>query len=379
MKKKIIIAVLLIVVLLLGFLFFKSSSKKDKNEVTYEIVKADKGDLQLFVEETGQVKSNNEISVYTSKKLMVSKRYFELGDTVKKGDVILTFDPTDKNAALRTIQEKKIAMEQKQRDYSNTGELLKVGGAPRVDLEDINYSIRTMRLEIASLEEDYQKYDDKIISPVDGVLTEMIADDNYRVNTDSPLFKITNIRDLSIKVNLTDYDAKNVKLGQKVLITSDALPEGEIITGRVVDIASTATKDDSYNESRVEIEIRMDNPGLLKPGNIVDSKILYLDEQNVIKLPYTSVLNENNKYYVYVVDKENKVKRKEVVVGETDNNFYHIKSGIEIGETVIKEADMNLKDGDKIKTVDSKAKNDNNKKGNGGGNKRTPGAPRPPM
>ena len=255
MKKKIIIAVLPIVVLLLGFLFFKSSSKKDKNEVTYEVVKAEKGDLQLFVEETGQVKSNNEISVYTSKKLMVSKRYFELGDTVKKGDVILTFDPTDKNAALRTIQEKKIAMEQKQRDYSNTNELLKVGGAPRVDLEDINYSIRTMRLEIASLEEDYQKYDDQIISPVDGVITEMIADDNYRVNTDSPLFKITNIRDLSIKVDLTDYDVKNVKLGQKVLITSDTLPEGEIITGRVVDIASTATKDDSYTESRVEIEI----------------------------------------------------------------------------------------------------------------------------
>ena len=379
MKKKIIIAVLLIVVLLLGFLFFKSSSKKDKNEVTYEVVKAEKGDLQLFVEETGQVKSNNEISVYTSKKLMVSKRYFELGDTVKKGDVILTFDPTDKNAALRTIQEKKIAMEQKQRDYSNTNELLKVGGAPRVDLEDINYSIRTMRLEIASLEEDYQKYDDQIISPVDGVITEMIADDNYRVNTDSPLFKITNIRDLSIKVDLTDYDVKNVKLGQKVLITSDALPEGEIITGRVVDIASTATKDDSYNESRVEIEIKMYNPGLLKPGNIVDSKILYLDEQNVIKLPYTSVINENDKYYVYIVDKDNKVKRKEVVVGETDNNFYHIKSGIEVGETVIKEADMNLKDGDKIKISDSKAKNNNNKKGSGGGNRRTPGAPRPPM
>ena len=63
MKKKIIIAVLLIVVLLLGFLFFKSSSKKDKNEVSYEVVTAEKGDLQLFVEETGQVKSNNEISV----------------------------------------------------------------------------------------------------------------------------------------------------------------------------------------------------------------------------------------------------------------------------------------------------------------------------
>ena len=378
MKKKIIIAVLLIVVLLLGFLFFKSSSKKDKTEVAYEVVTAEKGNLQLFVEETGQVKSNNEISVYTSKKLMVAKRYFELGDTVKKGDIILTFDPTDKNSALRTIQEKKIALEQKQRDYTNTNELLKVGGAPRVDLQDIDYDIRTLRLEIANLEEDYQKYDDRIISPVDGVITEMIADDNYRVNTDSPLFKITNIRDLSIKVDLTDYDAKNVKVGQKALITADALSEGETITGRVVDIASTATKDESYNESRVEIEIRLDNPGLLKPGNVVDAKILYLDEQNVIKLPYTSVLNENNKYFVFVVDKDNKVTRKEVTVGETDNNFYHIRSGINIGERVVKEADLNLKDGEKIKIADSKAKN-NNKNGNGGGNRRTPGAPRPPM
>lgn len=206
----------------------------------------------------------------------------------------------------------------------------------------------------------------------------MIADDNYRVNTDSPLFKITNIRDLSIKVDLTDYDAKNVKVGQKALITADALSEGETITGRVVDIASTATKDESYNESRVEIEIRLDNPGLLKPGNVVDAKILYLDEQNVIKLPYTSVLNENNKYFVFVVDKDNKVTRKEVTVGETDNNFYHIRSGINIGERVVKEADLNLKDGEKIKIADSKAKN-NNKKGNGGGNRRTPGAPRPPM
>ena len=378
MKKKIIIAVLLIVVLLLGFLFFKSSSKKDKTEVAYEVVTAEKGNLQLFVEETGQVKSNNEISVYTSKKLMVAKRYFELGDTVKKGDIILTFDPTDKNSALRTIQEKKIALEQKQRDYTNTSERLKVGGAPRVDLQDIDYDLRTLRLEIANLEEDYQKYDDRIISPVDGVITEMIADDNYRVNTDSPLFKITNIRDLSIKVDLTDYDAKNVKVGQKALITADALSEGETITGRVVDIASTATKDESYNESRVEIEIRLDNPGLLKPGNVVDAKILYLDEQNVIKLPYTSVLNENNKYFVFVVDKDNKVTRKEVTVGETDNNFYHIRSGINIGERVVKEADLNLKDGEKIKIADSKAKN-NNKKGNGGGNRRTPGAPRPPM
>ena len=379
MKKKTIkIVSLLLVVVLLGILSIKLFSKKDdSSEVYYEVVKAERGNLELFVEESGEVKSNNEISVYTSKKLMVSKRYYELGDTVKKGEVILTFDPTDKNTALRSIQEKKIAVEQKIRDYSNTTELIKVGGAPRVDLENLNFDIRTLKLEIANLEDDYQKYDDRIISPVDGVITEMIADDNYRVNTDSPLFKITNIRDLSIKVQLTDYDAKNVKIGQKATVSSDALPEGEDLVGRVVDIASTATKDTNYNESKVEIEIRLDNPGVLKPGNVVDVKILYLDEQSVIKLPYSSVVNENDKYYVFVVGPENKIMKKEVTVGETDNNFYHIKTGINAGDTVIKEVDVALKDGEKIKIADEKNPAKKNSKNTKKGQQR--GAPRPPM
>ena len=79
------------------------------------------------------------------------------------------------------------------------------------------------------------------------------------------------------------------------------------------------------------------------------------------------------------MDKENKVTRKEVTVGETDNNFYHIKSGINIGDIVIKEADMNLKDGEKIKIADGKAKNSSKKKDNGGGNRRNQRPPGPPM
>ena len=379
-NKKIKIIILSVAVLLLGTLLFKLFSKKEDNEVYYEVVKAEKGNLELYVEESGEVKSNNEISVYTSKKLMVSKRYFELGDTVKKGEVILTFDPTDKSAAFRTIQEKRIELEQKRRDYSNTNELIKVGGAPRVDLENLNYDIRTLRLELENLEEDYSKYDDKIISPVDGVITEMIADDNYRVNTDSPLFKITNIRDLSIKVQLTDYDAKNVKIGQKAMVSSDALPAGKKLTGRVVDIASTATKDANYNESRVEVEIRLENPEELKPGNVVDAQILYLDERDVIKLPYSALLNENNKFYVFVVGAENKVSKKEVIVGETDNNFFHIKSGISAGDTVIKEVDIALKDGEKIKIADgTQPKNGKKKSGTGQQGNRQRGAPRPQM
>ena len=352
LKKKVIILSLIIIILFTGFLIFKTVFSKNKDETVYEVVKAEKGNFELFVEEEGEVKSNNEISVYTSKALMVSKRYFELGDTVKKGELILTFDPTDKNTALRKVQEKKVTLEQKQRNYRNSSELVKVGGASKTETEDRSYEIRNRQLEIATLESDYRQYEDRIVSPVDGVISEMIADDNYRVNTDSPLFKITNIKDLSVKVDFTDYDAKNIKLGQKAIITSDALPEGETLTGVVTEIASTATKDESYNESKVEIEIKFSNLEIfLKPGNVVNVKVLYLEEVNVIKVPYTAVLDENGRFYVFVVDEKSQIVKKEVTVGSTDNNYYHIKTGISEKETLIKNADANLKNGEKVKTT----------------------------
>ena len=366
MKKKIIILALLIITSIICFLFFKLNSGKSKNEKEYEVTKVERGDFELFVQEEGEVKSNNEISIYTSKALMVSKRYYEEGDTVNKGDLILTFDSTDKNIALRKVQEKKISLEQKQRDYRNTSELLKVGGSPRVELQDIDYEIRNLGLEIATLEDDYRQYDDNVLSPVDGVISEMIADDNYRVNTDSPLFKIINIKDLSVKVNFTDFDAKNIKVGQKAIITSDALEEGKTLTGQVIEIASTASKDANYNESKLEIEIAFNNLEIfLKPGNVVNVKVLYLEETNVLKVPYSAVLDENNRFYVFVVDKNNQIVKKEVTVGETDNNFYHIRTGVSESETIIKNADANLKSGEKIKIAaetkktEKKVKKDN--------------------
>ena len=92
--------------------------------------------------------------------------------------------------------------------------------------------------------------------------------------------------------------------------------------------------------------------GLLKPGATITAKIFYKESKNVTKLPYSSVINENGKYYVFVVGKGNKVSKKEVKVGLNDDSYYEIASGVSIGEKVITVADETLKDGQKIKIAD---------------------------
>ena len=89
-------------------------------------------------------------------------------------------------------------------------------------------------------------------------------------------------------------------------------------------------------------------------------------------------MNENGKFYVFTVDNSGKVTKKEVQIGTNDDSYYEVTSGLSEGDRIISVIDEALKDGEKIKIMDSSKSNGNNanvksnkKKGKGGG----PGGP----
>lgn len=359
-----------------------SCGKKDA-EAEYEVTEIKTGDISLSVSKTGQVVSDNEISVYTTSSQRVNKVFFKKGDNVKKGDVVLTFYPIDKNEKRREITKKSLEVQQKQRDLYNARELYKVGGESKVNVDNARIALETSQLELASLQEDLSLIVDQITSPVDGVITEMTADENYRVNTESTLFKVSDSENMRVEVNLSDSDIKNIAVDQRVEITSDSLPNGEKIEGYVSQIAGVAEKSSTLDESNTVVKIKMNETKGLKPGATITATIFYKESKNVIKLPYSSVINENGKYYAFIVDKDNKVMKKEIKVGINDDSYYEILSGISSGNRVITVADEALKDGQKIKIADPSKTNNKNKNKNaksknsrqrGGGG---PGGPRP--
>lgn len=383
-------------------LFAAVSCGKKETEPEYEVTTVDRGDISLSVSKNGQVVSDNAVSVFTTSSQRVNKVFFKKGDNVKKGDVVLTFYPADKNETLRKIQmktleiqkyernladaqgslrrkkeSKSLEIQQKSRDLRNAEELYKVGGETRVNvdnarkdlrnsrldldtvdseqkasIEDARTSLKTAKLELATLQEDLSLIKDEITSPVDGVITEMTADENYRVNTETTLFKVSDSTNMRVEVSLSDNDVKNIQVGQRVEITSDSLPNGEKIEGSVSQISGVAEKSSSLDESNTTVKIQINETKGLKPGATITATIFYKESKNVTKLPYSSVINENGKYYAFVVGKDNKVSKREIKVGINDDSFYAVESGVSVGERVITTVDERLKDGQKIKIAD---------------------------
>ena len=360
------------------FLVFLLSCGKKTEVKEYEVVKVERGDISLSTEKTGQVVSDNEISVYTTSSQRVQKVFFKKGDNVKKGDVVVTFYPVDKNETLRKIQIKSLEVEQKRRDLRNASELFKVGGASKVSVDDARIALETSKLELSTLQEDLSLIKDQIVSPVDGVITEMTADENYKVNTETTLFKVSDTKNMKVEVSLSDSQIKNVAVGQRVEITSDSLPNGEKVEGEVTEISGVATKSTSLDESNTAVTIKFNDAKSLRPGATINAVIFYKESKNVIKVPYSAVMNENGKFYVFTVDNSSKVTKKEVQIGTNDDSYYEVTSGLSEGDRIISVIDEALKDGEKIKIMDSSKSNGNNanvksnkKKGKGGG----PGGP----
>ncbi|MDP4271853.1 MAG: efflux transporter periplasmic adaptor subunit, partial [Bacteroidota bacterium] len=87
---------------------------------------------------------------------------------------------------------------------------------------------------------------------------------------------------------------------------------------------------------------------LLKHG--ASGKIkLSTDVENVLMIPQKAVMEIQDKNYVFLVGKDNRVKMQGIVLGNRKGLDYIVQSGLNPGDRIVLEGVQILRDGDKIK------------------------------
>ena len=328
----------------------------------YIVSKIKRENLELFVNMKGTVAANNVTKIGLDVNLSVDDVYFKAGDFVKKGDIIVKFSDYQKS----DVSEKRALLAVKNAQLRNFEKQQELGMDVNQKIQEVKGEISGLELEVKDEMKNAVLVQRTVRSPFDGYIVKINAVKGGIINKNEPVVVLTKKNDLKIiSESMTDEKIKNLSIGNMAeisLFRRENKKAGEEKTlEELVEIKNDKGKEgfqnrdnkgnlDLFSERKViEAELfkinKVVNMNILEFLPIsfrdlflsekVDIRVIYRKKENVLVVPKKAVIFKNQKKYIYLIDKNNLVKEREIFIG-VDNGEkveifgMNIEEGMEI-------------------------------------------------
>ncbi len=282
------------------------------------------------------------ISIATGR---VVELHARLGDTVKKGQLLLRVQSADLSAAFsdyrKAVADAKLARIQFERakllydkgaislnDFQTAED---VENKAQVDVENT-----TERLRVLGGSVDHPAAILDIRAPVSGVITDQQVTNAAGVaglGSPNP-FTISDLSYVWIVCDVYENDLPSVHVGETAEIHLNAYPN-QAFTGRINNVLPVL--DPTLRTAKVRIEVR--NPGLMRVGMFVTAAFHSQKKETHALVPATAILHLHDRNWVYVPAGDKKFRRVEVVDGQMlPGSMQEVISGIKPGVQVVQNA-----------------------------------------
>lgn len=324
-----------------------SSNKQEQNikEVNVPLVSTVKVEERSFnpvLTYTGTVFANKEANLGATLPGKVEKIFFEEGQMVKKGDLIVELSDEMLTQAL-------IEHETIKKDFERVSRLREKGSISEMEFDHVKakYDASTAKVEMV-------KKNTQVYAPFSGIIAERMMEEGevYFINPGlepgysmrSGIVRLMQIDPATVKFDVNEKDLIHIHKGLPVVVRLDGMP-GKTFQGKVDKIKpmlSTTTRSTS-------VEVTIANPNMeIKPGMFafvdvllpqVNSAVVLL--RSIYRMPGTS------EDFVFTVVNDT-VHRQKVERLQTIGEYVAVK-GVEAGAEIILEGKNRVNDGLKVK------------------------------
>jgi membrane fusion protein, heavy metal efflux system len=282
------------------------------------------------------------ISIATGRVVEVKAR---LGDTVKKGQLLLRVQSADVSAAFSDYR-KALADEKLARIQFERAKLLYDKGAISLNdfqtAEDIENKAQvdventTERLRVLGGSIDHPAAIVDIVAPVSGVITDQQVTNAAGVaglGSPNP-FTISDLSNVWILCDVYENDLANVHVGETADIHLNAFPD-KVFSGRISNVGPVL--DPTLRTAKVRIEVH--NPGIMRIGMFVTATFHGQKKETRTAVPAAAILHLHDRDWVYLALQDKKFRRVEVVCGQIlQGSMQEVISGIKPGAEVVRNA-----------------------------------------
>ena len=280
---------------------------------------------------TVQAYVKNNITPQTAGR--ITKINAEIGDFVKKGQVLAEIDKVQ-------LQQAQLQLHNQEVELERLRALYEAGALSKSDLDAIELSYNVTKTQVDNLLENTV-----LCSPIDGVITARNYDVGDMYAMSAPIFTVEQIKPVKLLVGVSESDYTKVKKGDSVTIVADALPE-LTFNGKIEKIYPTI--DASTRTFSVEVVVP-NNYNTLRPGMFTRVTVDFGSNNSVV-IPDVAVVKQqgSGERFVYVLNADGTVSYQKVELGRRMGADYEVLSGLEDGATIVTGGQIRLKDGIKV-------------------------------
>ena len=268
-----------------------------------------------------------------------------LGDTVKKGQVLLRVQSNDVSGAyqnyVKAQNDERLAHQQLDRAQLlyDKGAVAKSALEQAQNAEDdakANLSAASEQLRLLGIDKQHPSGVVAVVAPISGVITDQQVTNSSGVQglSGPNPFTISDLSYVWIICDVYESDLDAMRVGEYADIRLSAYPN-RVFKGRIDNILPIL--DPTIHTAKVRIEVR--NPGLIRIGMFVNAT--FFGKQPVVRavVPAAAILHLHDREWVYAPIGNGHFKRQQVVGGLTlPNNMQEVVSGMKPGDQVVANA-----------------------------------------
>lgn len=279
--------------------------------------------------------------------LKLSEVYVNVGDRVRRGDLLARFSAEMKQAELdgqqASFEDAAARFAEADANAQRASKIADSGAMSAQELQQLDVAAQTaraqMKLAKARLDAERLRFGyTRVEAPDDGLISSRTATVGAVVQSGAELFRMIRKGRLEWQAELPDYALQRVRVGQTVLI------KGLEIRAHVVRISPVI--DAQSRNGKVYVELPDD--ARLKAGMFVQGEF-DLGKTPALVLPQRSVVMRDGYAYVYRLGRDDRVTQLKVATGRRDGEFVEISGDLAADAQIVSGGAGFLADGDLVR------------------------------
>lgn len=342
----------------IGLLVLSSCSSKNKIETETNTdsavavtVATPSGNERQVINISGQVEASQSANISTRVMGYITKLNVNVGDHVKKGQVIAAISNNDivakRAQADAMITEANDALQNAQKDYERFSALYKQQSASAKELDNatLQYNSAKSRLESAKQmrnEVNAMLAYTTLTAPFSGTVTQKLADAGSMANPGMPIVTIEQSGSYQISAAVPETQINQIKQGQEVTVNIKSI--NKIFTGKVTQVNQSSQFTGGQYIIKVSIPDKEKNglyAGMYANLSITSSNKAEAAADAVL-VPVSSIINKDQLTGLYTISANNTALLRWVRLGKTFGDQAEVLSGLAKNEQFIVSADGKL-------------------------------------